>query len=69
MDNDSLFFRKIIIVAGGVIVSGSLGILIFEWLGSSINENVIAGIAGAAGGIVWQIEKRLLLDKTSKGEK
>ena len=63
MNNDLQFFRRLIVTAGAIMSSASMSILLFDWLDSVVDKPVIAALAGMAGGLAWQIEKRLNVKK------
>lgn len=56
--SSSRFLERIIGVAGGAILAGSLGIWIFNSLDRHFPNELVAAIAGMAGGLVSILQRR-----------
>lgn len=61
------FINRLIGAAGGAILAGSLGIVIFSYFRASLPNEIVAIIAGLAGGLV-SIVQRACSNRAKRGE-
>lgn len=51
------FLERIVGIAGGAILAGSLAVMIFNALDRQLPNEIISAIAGAAGGLVASLQR------------